>query len=536
LPLAIELAAARIKLLSPHGLLTRLEHRFELLRGGTRDLPERQRTLRSAIDWSFNLLNDSAKKLFRRLSVFVGGWTLEAAEIVCDIDGDLGHSLDDTLASLIDDNLVILLEENEYQPRFGMLSTIHEYAIERLNDSDEADIVHYQHAQYYLNFVKKVEPLVRSAERLHGRQILLREFGNIRGVLVWVYTTKKCVEIGQKIVINLGMFWQFGGYIAEGRQWCALMLDLCSESTPIAIRAGLLCFAGELAWTQGDHFSAVASLEESLELGRRQDEKHLLAFIMLVRGMVASTSGELTIASRMLQDSIELFKTIDDLWSKALALSFLGEIAIYENDLDRAKSYCDQSIKLARQQGDPWCMMPSLMSFGQMAVISGDFDNARSNFKEAIDLLRQTGDNWSLSWALNSQAHVLLMVGELDRARINFLEALTLAHGLGNHGVLLISIAGTAALIARRSKNLPDAEKNDLSEMTLAAHLCGATVPTINLPGIFAWADSKMLYEAAINQVQSLMSGNLWDRAYSDGQSIPLDQAIAMSVKELNEQ
>jgi predicted ATPase len=136
LPLAIELAAARIKLLTPQGLLTRLENRFELLRGGTRDLPERQRTLRSAIDWSYNLLNEGEKKLFRRLSIFVGGWTLEAAETVCDINGDLAKNLDDTLSSLIDNNLVIQLQEYEDEPRFGMLSTIHEYAIERLNEID----------------------------------------------------------------------------------------------------------------------------------------------------------------------------------------------------------------------------------------------------------------------------------------------------------------------------------------------------------------------------------------------------------------
>ncbi len=535
LPLAIELAAARIKLLTPHGLLTRLEHRFEILRGGTRDLPERQRTLRSAIDWSYNLLNDGEKKLFRRLSIFIGGWTLEAAETVCDIKGDLAHSLDDILASLIDNNLVILLEENEDQPRFGMLSTIHEYAFERLNDTDEVDLIHYQHAQYYLYFVRKTEPLVRSAERVRWRKVMLQEFGNIRGVLVWIVTVKKFIEIGQQIVVNIGMFWQFGGLIAEGRQWCTLMLELCDESTPIAIRAGLLCFAGELAWTQGDYFSAVASLEESLELCRKQDNKHLSAFAMLVRGMVATTSGELSTATRILQESIELFKSIDDQWSKALALSFLGEIALYENNLDLAMSLCNQSIELARQQGDPWCMMPSLMMFGQMAVLNGDLTNAQSNFREAVELLRQIGDNWSLSWGLNGLGHVQLMQGELNQAGINFLEALTTAHRLGNQGVLLISTVGTAALITKRSMNFPGAEQKDLSELVLAAHLCGATLPFIATPGIFAWADSKLLYEAAINQVRSMMSTNSWDKAYSEGQSIPLDQAIALSIQALKE-
>jgi predicted ATPase len=537
LPLAIELAAARIKLLTPHGLLARMEHRFELLHGGTRDLPERQRTLRSAIDWSYNLLNDGEKKLFRRLSIFIGGWTLEAAEIVCDINGDLAKFLDDTLASLIDNNLVIQLQtqENEDQPRFGMLNTIHEYAFERLNETDDAYPIHFQHAQYYLNFVIKVEPLIRSVERVRWRQVMLQEFGNIRAVLAWVHATKKCIDFGQQIVIYIGMFWQFSGYIAEGRQWCTQMLELCDESTQVAIRAGLLCFAGELAWTQGDHFSAVAHLDKSLELCRTQENEHLLAFAMLVRGMVAATSRNLSLAISMFQDSIELFKTTDDQWSTALALSWLGEIALYDNDLDRAMSFCNQSIKLARQQGDPWCMMPSLMSFGQMAVLRGDLTNAHSNFQEAVDLLRQTGDTFSLSWALNGLGHVLLMEDELDQAGFYLLEALTTANGVGNQRVLLISMVGMAALIAKRSKNLPETQQQKTSEMALAAHLCGATVPFVTTPGIFAWADSRMLYETAINQVQSLMTANLWDEAYSEGQSLPIDQGVALAIQALKE-
>ena len=432
-------------------------------------------------------------------------------------------------------NLVIQLQEIENQPRFGMLNTIHEYAFERLNETDEADPIHSKHAQYFLDFVIKVEPLVRSAERVRWRQVMQQEFGNIRGVLVWIHTTKKCIDVGQQIVIKIGMFWQFGGYIAEGRQWCNLMMALCDESSPDAIRAGLLAIAGELAWTQGDFSSAVSSLDEGLELCHSLDDKHLLAFTMLVRGMVAATSQDLSTATTMLQSSIDLFVPTDDQWYKALALSWLGEIALFENDPDRAMSFCNQSIKLARQQGDPWCMMPSLMTFGQMAVLDRDLSKARSSFEEAVDLLRQTGDNWSLSWALNDLGHVMLMEGELNQSNTIFLEGLTIANGLGNQGVLLISLVGTAALIATRSKNLSDAQRQDTPELTLAAHLCGATMPFIDTPGIFAWVNSKLLYEAAIKQVQSMMSGNLWDKACSEGQSMPIHQAVALAIQALKE-
>jgi predicted ATPase/tetratricopeptide (TPR) repeat protein len=533
LPLAIELAAARIKLLTPQGLLSRLEHSIEILRGGTRDLPERQRTLRSAIDWSYNLLNDAEKKLYRRLSIFIGGWTLDAAETVCDINGDLEDSLDDTLTSLIDNNLVLQIPGADGEPRFGMLSTIHEYASERLSESDENEIIHQRHAEFFLNFVTSVEPRVRSSERAYWRQVMLQEFGNIRGILVWIYSTKQYISIGQQLVVQVGMFWQFGGYIAEGRQWCANMLALCTPSTPMAIRAGLLSVAGELAWTQGDYFSAVTSADESLELCRLMDDDRTLAFSRLVRGMVASTSGDFATATSMLQGSIDLYKSKDDQWYKALGLAFLGEIYLHGNDFDRAMLLFNQSLELARQQGDPWCMMPSLMAFGQMAVLNGDLPTAYSNIMQAVDLLRQSGDNWSLAWALNDLGHVLLQQGEVDQAGAYLAEALTMAHHLGNQGALLISLAGTAALITRQSTTVQGTRRQDSSRLILAANLCGVIAPLIDAPGIFAWADSRKLYETAIDLVKTTLPSPLWDQAFSEGKNIVIEKAIDLAIAAL---
>lgn len=535
LPLAIELAAARIKLLTPKELLARLGHRFELLRGGTRDLPERQRTLRGAIDWSYNLLNEQEKKLFRRLSIFTGGWTLNAAETVCDIDGDLGPDLADPLASLIDNNLVIHHQDTEDHARFNMLSTIHEYASERLQESGEADPVHCKHAGYYLDFIKKAEPRVRSAERIRWANIMQREFGNIRGVLEWVASCKECIEVGQNIVIDMKWFWQFGGFIAEGRHWCAQMLALWGESSSSSIRAGLLCIAGELAWTQGDFLTAITHLDESIELSQLQHDKPLLAFAKLVRGMVAVTSGNLRTASVMLQSSLELLNDTDDLWSRSLALSWLGEIALFENDLDRANALCEQSISLARKQGDPWCMMPSYSTFGQMAVLKGDYPTAELNYQEAVDLLKKIGDTWSQSWLMNNLGHVQRLNGKLEQAGINFLEALTIANGLGNRGVVMISLVGTAALITRRLQKAQKSQEEIISMLTLASHLCGATGPHIDSPGIFVWVDSKFLYQSAIDQARSFTENALWERAFEEGKNIPLAEAVGLAVKALKE-
>lgn len=540
LPLAIELAAARIKMLTPHELLIRLEQRFDILRSGTRDLPERQRTLRGAIDWSYNLLHAEEKKLFRRLSIFIGGWTLEAAETVCDLDDDLSKNLDDALASLIDNNLVIKIQENEERWRFGMLATIHEYAYERLIESDEADIIHNQHAQYYLGFVKMVEVRFRSAERVRWRQIIQQEFGNIRRVLEWVSTTGNCIEIGQQIITTLGVLWVTCGYIAEGQQWCTQIMSLADESTPIATRLGLLSVAGWIAWAQGNHFLAQASVDESLEIFRSAekktlDEKHAYATVMILGGILASASRDLTTAAAMYQKSIELLRETRDQWWEALALSFLGDIALYENDSARAVDLHDQSIKLARQQGDPWCLVPSLMSTAQAAVLDGDLTKARSCFLEAEDLLRKTGDHWSLSWALNDLGHIALIIGEIDQASVYFLEALTLANSLGNQGALLIILTGSAAIIAGHWKEHQDTQPQHLAKLVLAGRLCGTTGPHIHTPGVFVWSDSKMLYDTDISQVRSLLGDDLWEKSYSEGENIPFDQAITLAIQSLRE-
>ena len=212
--------------------------------------------------------------------------------------------LDDAFAALIDNNLVIQLLDVHGEPRFSMLSTIDDYARERLVDTDEADPVHYQHAQYFIKFVSNVEPRVRSSERVRWRQVMHQEFGNVRrNVGMDLQPTGKCIDIGQQIIINLGSFWHFCGYIAEGRQWCSRMLALCAELKPLS-STGLGCcaFLEYLPGRKMTAYSRTQTVDESLQLCRVLDDKHLLAFALLVRGIVASASRDLvTAASALLQ-------------------------------------------------------------------------------------------------------------------------------------------------------------------------------------------------------------------------------------------
>ena len=529
LPLAIELAAARVKLLTPQGMLARFEHGFDLLSGGTRDLPARQRTLRGAIDWSYNLLNDNERKLLRRLSVFVDGCSLEAAEGICDINGDIAEQLDDTLSALIDDNLVIQVRDFQDEPRFGMLSTIHDYARERLIESEENDIIHQQLGQFILDFVADVEPRVRSAKRAHWQQVMQQEFGNIRGVLEWVSETGKFKEIGQQIVITMGYYWHLGGYIAEGSEWCNKMMALCDDSTSSTIRAGLLCYDAELVWAQGDQASALDRIEKSLELCRTQNINRILPTAIIFRAMIASAARDLETAFTLYQEGLEISKANNDLWSEAVVLSWLGDIALYQNDPERAQALHEESIRIAKLQGDPWCGMPALMSSAQTAIVYGDLKTAHKNLVEVVDALQTIGDQWSMTWTLIDLGHVAFLQGDFDQASSYFLDGLTLSKTLGNLRASIIVLAEAAAIICVRSQ--PDAA----SRFTLAAQLCGATASYIDTPGIFIWFDTQKLYEDAISQAKSLMDPDKWDQGYSAGRSLTIDNAIAMAAQALKD-
>jgi predicted ATPase len=529
LPLAIELAAARIKLLTPQGMLARFEHQFDFLTGGARDLPARQRTLKGAIDWSFNLLNDIEKKLLRRLSVFVDGCSLEAAETVCDIQGDVAGHLDDTFESLIDNNLVIQLRDFQDEPRFGMLSTIHDYARERLYESEENDIIHQQHGQYYLDFVTEVEPRVRSAERAHWQQVMQQEFGNIRGVLDWVIENSKFKEIGQQIVITMGYYWHLGGYIAEGSYWCNKMMALCDDSTSPTIRAGLLCYDAELVWAQGDLTSALDRIEKSLELCRTQNINRVLPTAIIFRAMIASSARDLDTAYNLYQEGLKISKANKDLWSEAVVLSWLGDIALYQNDPERAKALHEDSIRIARLQGDPWCSMPALMSSAQTAIVQGDLNTAHKNLVEVVDALQTIGDQWSMTWTLIDLGHVAFLQGDFDQASSYFMDGLTLSKTLGNLRASIIVLAEAAAIISVCS------HPEDAPKFSLAAQLCGATAAYIDTPGIFIWFDTQKLYEDAISQAKKAMDSAIWDQGYTEGQSLAIDDAVSLAMQALRD-
>lgn len=534
LPLAIELAAARVKMLTPHEMLARLEHRFDLLRGGVRDLPERQQTLRSAIDWSYDLLDESAQKLFRRLSVFVGGWTLEAAESVCSLDGDLGSDLMEEMETLVNNSLLKQTQDADGETRFGILETIREYAHERLLESAEINQTRHQHALYYLEFVRKVEPLVRSHERIKFTRKMKQEFGNIRAILDRGTAVGENVQTAQQIGITLAWFWQSSMSIIESRQWADRVLKTVNDTTPAAIHAGLLWGAGGFAWSQGDLESATVYLDESLRLARVADDKYLLANILIVRGLAAASAREAPYARALFEESITLLRPLGEKWGESLALSWLGDVALLEKDHELSRQFHEQAIAVAREQGDPWILFAPLMSGGNTALIVGDAQKAEAICFEAISLLREIDDKWSLAWGLNGLGHASLQLGKLEQARVSFEECIAVARNIGNPGALISTMLGTAILATIQFQN-QDPVRETAPGLANTVRLLGA-IPTLNQNvHMFFWLGWwSDVYEQAVAQTRSVMGDNeTWEKALAEGKTLSMQQALAIALQEL---
>ena len=401
LPLAIELAAARVRVFPPQALLRRPSSRLKLLIGGAQDRPTRQQTLRAAIDWSYSLLNDSEQRLFARLAAFAGGCTTEAAEIVCNVAGDLAaDALDDAdpaaedaawvaedVASLVDKSLLRRGNPAAHpEPHLRMLETIREYALERLEESGEAAIVRRQHAAYFLSLAEQAAAELRGPRRTEWLNRLEDEHDNLRAALRWAKEHQ--VQTGLRLAVALGQFWELRGYPSEGARWLAELLAVADDGVP-ELRAAALKVAGSRAFAS-DFSTAAESTEQSLALYRE----------------VADERGA------------------------AEALHQRGIIAFYQADYGRAADCLAQSLDLARRLGDNDLVNRSLWSLAWRDTVQGDISETKKLAEESLELSRQLRDPSGAGAALEALLYVAQMEGDLGRVQFLLQETLTLLrHG-----------------------------------------------------------------------------------------------------------
>jgi predicted ATPase/class 3 adenylate cyclase len=352
LPLAIELAAARIKMLPPKAMLQRLSSRLKLLTGGARDLPERQRTLRATIEWSFALLDEGEQLLFGRLAVFSGGRTLEAIEAICDAEGDLSAEAFEGVSSLVDMSLIRQEEVPGGEPRFVMLETVHEFAREKLQESAEAEEIKRLHAQYFLTLAEEAYPELKGPDQLEWLERLEAEQDNIRVAFSWALERKE-VEVALRMGGALSWFWWVRDYYSEGRGWLEEALAMDGRGSP-EVRAMALAGAGGLAWEQGDLDRGQEACEEGLELLEHEERE----------------------ASE------------PKLW----LLLYLGWVALDREDYGRAKQLFEEELALSREMSDTWWIANSLLCLSGVSHSLGDFEKATELLEESMDLFREQGD------------------------------------------------------------------------------------------------------------------------------------------------
>ncbi len=439
LPLAIELAAARIKALPPAALLQRLEKRLPLLSGGARDLPLRQQTMRDTIGWSYDLLNDAEQALFRRLGVFVGGFTLEAAEAVGAGPADAPDGLLpsapidvlDGITALIDHSLLRQRAGSDGEPRYRMLETVREHARDRLDASDEADMVHDRHAAFFLAFAGTSEPGITGLVQAEWLEQLDREKDNFRAALHWTLDRSE-IDTATKLGDSMWRFWKRKGYLGEGRSQLARILALPPIRASLAARCSALTGAGVLAALQGDYDQAIRHSEEALTGWQQLGNHRGIARTRLCLATVARYRDDFARADSLGQESLAAFGAIGDRWGAGHVLTHLGMVAWVQGDHATGTACYEEALVHLRAVGDQSGIFEVLLELGRGACDAGDLARATTLFEECLALCETMGDRASRGATLNELGVVAQREGDHARATDLLLEATALAQEHGD--------------------------------------------------------------------------------------------------------
>ncbi len=382
LPLAIELAAARVKVLSPAALLARLDQMLPMLTGGPQDQSHRLRSMEAAIAWSYNLLDPVERALFRRLSVFAGGFTLEAAEAVG--QGDVASSVStlDLVASLVDKSLLRRLDAGEGEPRFGMLATIQAYGLQQLGEASESDAAHQAHAAYVVELAERTWPDFRQQT---GVDLLDGERANLRAALNWLHEHGEWMLL-LRLAGALSWFWYIHGPLDEGRIWMERALATDAAQRPGPARARALIGAALLAHYQGEDGLARDWLNAGLEQAEATQDSWLHGSSLMLQGIVAEDQGLYSDAETRFTAALAIFQASNDHSNMALALNHLGVVAWGQGDVDRAAARCQESLALQRELGENWGLSVALGYLGLLAAEQGNVAHAATLHGESLRL------------------------------------------------------------------------------------------------------------------------------------------------------
>ena len=415
LPLAVELAAARIRILSPAELLARLDTRLGELRGGARDLPARQRTLRATIDWSYDLLDAAEQRLLARLSVFAGGWERAAAEAIC--SGDLGVEVLDGLESLVDKSLVIRMAVADDASRFSMLETIREYAHERLESSGEAATVRSMHAGFFRDLAESAEPHLTGPESARWITSLTAEIPNLRAALRWAIESDAPSdhECGLITAGALWRFWQLTGTLREAAEWFDELLVQPAGDLRAA-RAKALRGAGGISYWQNDAAKSRAQYEASVALYRQLGDRAGTAGALNDLAYLPMMMGEAPLAMQLFIEARDLFKELGDSWNMALAEMNIANTNFFLGNHEEARSVIERVVPIIRERGDRFWLTEAITGLGQLEQLTGRTSAAREHYRESLQLALEAGTVPQVAMVLEPLSNVDAAEGHHRRA------------------------------------------------------------------------------------------------------------------------
>jgi predicted ATPase/DNA-binding CsgD family transcriptional regulator len=470
LPLAIELAAARSRVLPPLALLARLEPRLPLLTGGPRDQPDRLRTMRAAIAWSHDLLSADEQRLFRRLAIFVGGFSLESAEAVC------GATLD-LLASLVDQSLVrpstmpsrrqrsgefenSLDAGAEQMPRFTLLETIREFGLEQLAASGEMEETRQAHAAWFLALAETAEPLLSGPDQVTWLDRLETEHPNLRAALAWGLDQAEDAH-ALRLVAALWRFWEVRGHLVEGRDWLERALA-GGRGGRSALRGNALSSLGNLLNALCDYEQARRCHEEALRLRRQLGDEPGIARSLSNLALLDAYRGEWARAQGAYEEVLSIWRALDERSLVALTLNNLSEVVSAQGDLELARSYLEESLAIRRELGDTRGLAYTLQNLGDVTLGLGDAARAGELLAESLALFREIESERGIAFALHSLGRLALTAGDLGRAATYHADALAIRRRLADRHGVTMDLERLAAVAAAAGRAEP------------AARLCGA--------------------------------------------------------------
>ncbi len=559
LPLALELAAARLSVLSPEAIAGRLSDRFKLLTGGPRTALPRQQTLRAALDWSYDLLAEPEQALLRGLSVFAGGCTLEAAETVCASGVVEIWEVLDLLTALVNKSLLQVVDVVE-EPRYRLLETVRQYAADRRQVAGESTAQQNRLLAWCVELARHAEPALRGPEQVRWLALLEVELDNVRAALAWSMDDAAHAGDGLKLAGLLSDFWPVHGHFGEGRRWLEKALAISPASEDEArIRAQVA--AGKLAHNMGDYTDARAHYEAALASRRRggdeagaADTLRRLGNVAMRQsrfaeavafyrqslqicsaladrwgeaaahnnlGMVADTSGDLAEAAQQYSEALAVFRAEQDHWSTASVLNNLGLLAYEQGDYARAAAYLDEALRIRRGLEDKPGMAETMDNLALAAFDGGDATRARALYEESLSLSRTMGNKAMVALACQNLAEILQAEGDGTEASRLLLEALALRQALGDTLGLAAALEGVAMTLAVGTRH------------EAAVRLLGAASSLragISTP---VASPQRAAYEHLVTEARSVLGAERYDAAWEAGRTLSSEQAVALARQEI---